>query len=796
MKLTDVWSIAPLADEKAILRGNGWRITVLTDRLFRLEQDEQERFRDTASQTVLCRRFPLPAFTVDDTGDTLIVETEDARLVYDKKPFSSAGLSVTLKGAYSVYASIWHYGDAADTLKGTARTLDQADGAIPLGEGLMSVKGYSVLDDGDSMGMDEKGNLLPAREHGTDLYLFAYGHDFRGCLRDYLKLTGPIAAVPRFALGNWWSRFYPYTQDGYRELMEQFEAEQVPLSVSVLDMNWHITDIDPKYGVGWTGYSWDREKFPEPEALLAWLHEHKLAVTLNDHPADGVRACEEMYPQMAAAMGEDPAKEIPFPYDAADEKYRRAFESAVLTPYEEMGVDFWWIDWQQQGGSSDPGMDPLFTLNHTRYEHALEGGTPGIVLSRYAGPGSHRYPIGFSGDTYATWDSLDFQPYFTAAAANIAYTWWSHDIGGHMRGYTDYELTNRWYQFGVFSPVMRLHSSTSLFRKKEPWNYPAETEAVMKRYLRLRHRLIPWLYTQNLKANREYAALLRPVYYDYPEDRALYLDYRNEYLFGDSMLVCPVTKPADPLTGLAETESYIPEGIWTDFFTGERCCGRRVLKLYRDMQNIPVLVKEGSVIPMDACEFPGNGVDLPETVLLRVFPGKDCRTELLEDNGKPEQDPDCRSAVTGIRLTQEDGNGLTLEVLPAEGDRSVLPENRSYVVELNGFADVLPDEADCEVTSSYDAAGRALTLTLSGTDAVRDGIRLHWSQVPEVPQFDFSDALYKLLDPVRMDFDRKDMIMQLALNGNLSREEFLAFLNSIELPASLVGAILEIASVR
>ena len=156
MKLTDVWSIQPLADEKAVIRGKGWRITVLTDRLFRLEEDADERFCDTATQAVLCRRFPLPAFTVSNTADSLIVETEAARLVYDKKPFSSSGLSVTLKGAYSVYASIWHYGDAADTLKGTARTLDNANGAIPLDEGLMSMKGYAVLDDSSSMGMDEQ----------------------------------------------------------------------------------------------------------------------------------------------------------------------------------------------------------------------------------------------------------------------------------------------------------------------------------------------------------------------------------------------------------------------------------------------------------------------------------------------------------------------------------------------------------------------------------------------------------------------------------------------------------------
>ena len=111
---------------------------------------------------------------------------------------------------------------------------------------------------------------------------------------------------------------------------------------------------------------------------------------------------------------------------------------------EKQGVDFWWIDWQQKGGSSVRGIDPLFMLNHTRYLYSARKGDAGLTFSRYAGPGSHRYPVGFSGDSFITWDSLAFQPYFTATAANIGYGWWSHDIGGHMHGIRDEELQTRW----------------------------------------------------------------------------------------------------------------------------------------------------------------------------------------------------------------------------------------------------------------------------------------------------------------------------------------------------------------
>ena len=611
------------------------------------EYEENGQFCDTATQIVLCREFSVPSFTVAEDESGLTLETDAMRLRYDKQPFSYNGLTVTMKGAYTVYGSVWHYGEPNRTFGGTARTLDEANGPIPLEDGLTSWQGYAVLDDSSSMSMDEDGNLFPARPHGVDLYFFGYGQDFKGCIRDYLRLSGPAPALPRFALGNWWSRFYPYTQQSYQELMEKFSSEGIPLSVSVLDMNWRVTNIDPKYGTGWTGYTWEDEKFPAPEKLLTWLHEHGLRVTLNDHPADGVRPCEKQYPQMALAMGDDPASGKSYPYDAADCKYRDAFDEVVLSPLEKQGVDFWWLDWQQKGGSSDPGIDPLFMLNHTRYLCAFRQGLPTLILSRYGCPGSHRYPVGFSGNTCATWASLDFQPFFTTNAANIGYSWWSHDIGGHMHGATDPELTTRWVQFGVFSPIMRLHSSDNPFMEKEPWKFPADQAAVIKRFLRLRHRLVPWLYSQNCRCAVKNEMLLRSMYFDFPQDRASY-HAPNQYMLGDAVTVRPVTQPMDRAAQLAPTKVYLSEGDWTDFFTGDRYTGGRELNMYRPLERIPVLVKAGGILLLDGDEIPKNCTPLPDNLLVRCFAGADGETILMEDNGKLSDNPAYNRVVTQI----------------------------------------------------------------------------------------------------------------------------------------------------
>ena len=784
-----IWTIRPQARVEAVITGGSFRITVLTSRLLRLEYEPQGHFRETATQVALCREFPVPAFTCRKTEKGLLLETEDLTVRYDGKPFSPEGLSVELKGHYADHGSRWHYGEKPWTLGGTARTLDMANGEIPLEDGLNARKGYALLDDSRSMGLDADGRLLPAQNCGVDLYFFGYGRDYKGCIRDFLHLSGAIPAVPRFALGNWWSRYYPYTQDEYMALMERFRAEGIPLSVSVLDMNWHVTDIDPRYGTGWTGYTWDRDKFPSPQTLLAWLHERGLHVTLNDHPAQGIRPCEESYERMAAALGREAEAGESFPYDASDAAYEAAFEQAVLAPLEEQGVDFWWIDWQQRGGSRVAGMDPLFCLNHTRYLHAVSSGKAPLILSRYGGTGSHRYPLGFSGDTCATWESLEFQPRFTATAANIAYTWWSHDIGGHMNGTTDPELTLRWVQFGAFSPVLRLHSSNNPFIEKEPWTFPAETAKRIIRFLRLRHQLIPWLYVQNLRCSLEGEMLLRPMYFDHPMEAAAYSHSAQEYRLGDCLIVSPITRPMDPGTRQAFSRVWLPEGIWTDFFTGWRYRGGRTLLMYRDLDAIPVLVREGGILPMDGDEVPQNGAPLPERLLIRLYPGAQGHFELVEDNGALPGQEGYESVITEVRMTC--GEGLSIRILPPRGETGLIPQVRRYILEIWGVEGRVPDECSCAFRAAADPRRRCLTLELAAQ--ALSGADLTWHEMPVAADLDWKAELTALLRGAHLSVNLKGQVMETA-ERNLDVAEFMAELHTLNLPDALTGAIAELRS--
>lgn len=249
-----------------------------------------------------------------------------------------------------------------ENLKGTARTLDNVNGACELEDGILSLwSGCVALDDSRTLTLREDGWVEPRKKGIQDLYLFAYGHRYLEALKDFYHLCGETPMLPRFALGNWWSRYYKYTEESYMELMERFDQEQIPFSVAVIDMDWHLVDIDPKYGTGWTGYTWNREFFPDPERFLKKLHDRGMKTTLNIHPADGIRGFEDCYPQMAEAMGLDPEKEEPVNFDIANPDFLEAYLEKTLHPLEEEGVDFWWVDWQQgtnnKNGRAGPSLD-------------------------------------------------------------------------------------------------------------------------------------------------------------------------------------------------------------------------------------------------------------------------------------------------------------------------------------------------------------------------------------------------------------------------------------------------------
>ena len=692
-----------------VYQGEGLRLSLLTPRLLRIEKGTST---DLATQTVWNRDLGAVNFRFAAQGATCAVETDAVVFEVDRK--KGKVISVTFRDGTTVTDF------QKNNLLGTARTLDMANGAVKLEQGILSRSGVSMMDDSKSLLLDAQGWILP-RPTCSDGYCFAYGHDYRQQLKDFFRLTGPVPLIPKFALGNWWSRYKAYTQEEYRALMQTFIDKKLPVTVATIDMDWHWTDVLDRFGkeakpeppktkeeilyntllAGWTGYSWNTELFPDHRELLNWLHERGFRVTLNVHPSQGIRFFEDCYEEVCAAVGMNPEDKQVVPFDITDEKFVRAYFDLIHHPMEEEGVDFWWLDWQQGTKTKISGLDPLWALNHY---HTLDMDAKGkrpLILSRYAGLGSHRYPLGFSGDTIVTWKSLDFQPYFTANAANAGYTWWSHDIGGHMHGIQDDQLYLRWLQFGVFSPINRLHSSNSDFMGKEPWKRSWAVERIAEEFLRLRHKLIPYLYSANYRTHTEGEPLCMPLYYRYDCEEAYQAP--NEYFFGGQLLVNPVTKAADSRLNLAATKVWLPQGRWTDFFNGRIYQGGGWVTLYRDLDSIPVLAGEGSIVPMYR-NADTNDLSLAQPLEVHIWRGNGS-FDLYEDDGQTDVYRKGVRAVTTFRV-EETEDVLRFTVVPPAESQGLLPEKRQMFLKFRDIrgAEVtvdgtcMPFEADVCIT--------------------------------------------------------------------------------------------------
>ena len=733
------------AADSQVIASKEVRFTVLTPYLLRVETQLQGEFCDLATQSVTDRQFDAPKYTVAKENHLYKIRTEKCAFCYDIK--EKQMLYIALDDGRRVK----EYDEG--NLKGTCRTLDGTNGKTKLGDGILSRSGVAVLDDSASLTVSNQGDILPRTAPGTDKYFFAYGFHYEEAVCDFFRLTGMPPLIPRFAFGNWWSRYKAYTQEEYVTLMETFKRKRIPLSVATIDMDWHWVKVIEKFGEeardqkkkkgvleifynllnpGWTGYSWNTDLFPTPKAFLRYLKENGLFVTMNLHPASGCKFYEDAYRDFCDYMGIDPETREQIRFNIADKKFMEGYFKYLHHPHEKDGVDFWWIDWQQGTKSAVKGLDPLWALNHYHYIDNGRNGKRPLILSRFAGAGSHRYPLGFSGDSAQTWATLDFQPYFTANASNIGYTGWSHDIGGHHMGERDDELYLRWVQFGVFSPIMRLHSTSNEFMGKEPWKYRADVEHYATEALRLRHKLVPYLYTMNRLTHRDGLPLIRPMYYAYPDQEQAYT-VPNQYLFGTELIACPITEKIDQKSQLASVRVWLPEGRYTDIFTGRVYQGPCMTSLCRDEASIPVLAKEGAILPL-AGEVTENGCKLPEALEIHVYRGNNSLT-LYEDDGETMLYRDGAYAETEMTVAESESS-LRFVIAPAKGDPSVLPQKRSVTVvfrdvigakECTVLCDGKPDENakivsedNVSVTLSEMTPQEQIEILLTGYDVLRN----------------------------------------------------------------------------
>ncbi len=674
-KQFSVDSTKTISDKKAVFAGDNYRISVISERIIRLEYSASGNFVDRPTQLIKKRNLGLADFAIRQDSNIVEISSKYFVMTYIKgQPFVGPkldpmkNLKVTLKSREKDRQKDWYVGyPEVRNLQGNMISVDVA---IPKGleKGLYSLDGFASIDDSKSKIIMDDGTLTDPPEDHLDIYVFMYDRDFKQVLLDYFKMTGAPALIPRYALGNWWSRNTTYSDTTLYQLIRNFERNKIPLSVMLFDHDWHPRNVDNHKDLK-AGFTFNKDLFIDPAKMIEDLHKRGIRVGLCVNPTNGIYPHEMYYKQAAEALGITESKIILF--DPLNPKLLDVMFKLLLHPLEALGVDFFWND-----STGDGDVNKLWALNHYMF---LDSGRTSSKRPMMLGRGSvyapHRYPVLYGGSSEISWDALRKLPFMYLNAANMGVSWWSHDVGGNHGGIEDGELYVRYLQLSTFAPILRFHGARGTYYKKEPWLWDVKTEQIATNYLRLRHRLIPYLYTEAYNYTKSGTPLIQPFYYNY---MWVYDDelYKNQYYFGSQLLVCPILDKKDNTMNRTLHKFFIPDGVWYDFITGKKFPGNKKYISFFKEEDYPVFAHAGSIIPLsNRSDY--NNTGLPVDLEVQIFPGVSNTYTMYEDDGVTALYREGYYLKTSIDYNYLRDN-YTVVIRSIDGKSGIVPEKRNY----------------------------------------------------------------------------------------------------------------------
>lgn len=722
-----------ISDSDSVIQGKKYRITVLTERLVRLEYNEEGIFNDLPTELVCNRKFPTPVFHVKQNKNLLQITTSYFKLSYLKeKPFVGSKINPMANLKIELLSShrVWYYKHpearcypcpSFDLMNDTGKNNGR--------KGLYSLDGFASLDDSKTLVIEEDGTIRERDIASFDFYVFLYGNDFALALQDYFRLTGAPPLLPRYAFGNWWSRNYPYRQEEVQKLAISFEKNAIPLSVLLLEEDWHIRSYEKETKLT-TGFTFHPAFFPNPGALIQFLHDKQIRLGLQVDPFPGFYPFESRYEEAKRYLGVNENGVIPF--SVLDPKVIYTYFQLFIHPLDFLGVDFYFLNPFNQ---NDPS---LWAFSHYHfYDKMKSANCRSMILTKNAKVASHRYPILYSGKTIVDWDTLKRVAFHNASSTHIGVSFWAHDIGGYYKGTEDNELYTRFVQLGTFSPILKFGSAGGKYYKREPWRWGVKTYEIVKNYLQLRHRMIPYLYTESYLYHKNGIPLIIPIYYKFPE---LYDDsfYRNEYYFGSQLFIAPIVSKKDYIMNRVIHRFFIPNGVWYDFVTGKKFPGNKsYISFFKD-EEYPVFAKEGSILVLGQNES-FNDTTPPKNMEIQVFPGESNFYTLYEDDGITDLYKQGFYIRTHIAY-EHAVNNYTITMRAIEGKTGIIPKLRNYkfrfrntkmaentTVSINGMkapfhsyvesTDFVVEVKNVDTTS-------LLTINCQGEDIAIDAVRI------------------------------------------------------------------------
>ncbi len=561
------------------------RFSVLSPRLIRIEYSEKGVFEDRATSLVSNRHFDKMPFGIVESETTIQINTGVFTLTYVKNsPIKVNRIKAILNGTKVEWNPS---SNEVKNLRSINYSLDDGEEKIVLDKGLYSLEGYSLLNDSKSLVLNEQDNFV-SRDNAFDYYLFMYGSDFEGALRDYFTLTGYPEMIPRYALGAWWYKNDAYKEEDISFLVNSFMQNDIPLSVFILGeslINGYKANININ-----NVYNYLKN------------NNIKLGMTINP----------------TAYFDNNKNSFIPFSNNKIS-----LYSKNIIDNYSNLGIEIFSINYNNRLDKEN-----LWKLDHYHSGNLKMKGKRTIILSRNHNIAMHRYPIMWSGKTKVNWNILNLLPRYNLQGYNMGISYIAHPIGGYYGGNEDDELYLRYIQFACFSPIFLMASEKGQYYKREPWKWNYILRSHITFYINLRYKLIPYLYSESYRYHKDGKGLVKPFYFDYPKvlDEPL---YQNQYFLGDNFFVAPITERKNRVINRVFKKVFVPKGIWFDFLKGKKYIGDKSYNsFYRD-EDYPVFVKAGSIIPIN------NNLKevIPNTLELLIYPLDNGIYNLYEDDG-------------------------------------------------------------------------------------------------------------------------------------------------------------------
>ena len=573
-------------DRENIITLGKARISVLTPRLIRLEYNEKGVFTDNPTSRVINRKFEKFEYSITESETLIEINTGVFTLTYVKNSKIKAG---RIKAVLNSTKVEWNPSSIeVKNLRGINYSIDSLKDKIVLDKGLYSLDGYCIIDDSKSQVLGDNDIFVEREKDISDIYIFMYGKDFDSCLKDYYTLTGYPSLIPRYALGAWWYKNDKYSENDIYNLINRFNKDNFPISIFLLGDSL-LDGYNQNINVNNIG---------------KYLANNKIQLGVTINPTNYINNSKNSF--------------IPF----SNEKVV-VYLNNIINNYQLQGVGIFSIDYNKETDKNN-----LWKLDHYHTGMMVMKDKRNLTLTRNHNISIHRYPIIWSGKTKVDFHTLNLLPRYNLQGYNIGVSFIAHPIGGYSGGIEEDELYLRYIEFATFSPIFLLASEGGIYYKREPWKWNYILKEHITKYINLRYKLIPYLYSESYKYHKEGKGLIKPFYYDYPKiiDEPL---YQNEYLLGSNFFVAPITERKNLVINRVFKKIFVPDGIWFDFLKGKKYIGNKYYNSFYKDEDYPVFVKAGSIIPMN------NNIkeDIPSTLELNIYPLDNGNYDLYEDDG-------------------------------------------------------------------------------------------------------------------------------------------------------------------